>query len=35
MGDAIGQVLAPAVGIAISPVPLIAMVLMLATRPWH
>ncbi|MEV0913778.1 GAP family protein [Streptomyces sp. NPDC049967] len=31
MGDAIGQVLAPAVGIAISPVPLIAMVLMLAT----
>ncbi|MCX5559768.1 GAP family protein [Streptomyces sp. NBC_00038] len=31
MGDAIGQMLAPAVGIAISPVPLIAMVLMLAT----
>jgi hypothetical protein len=31
MGDAIGQILASAVGIAISPVPLIAMVLMLAT----
>lgn len=31
MGDAIGQMLASAVGIAISPVPLIAMVLMLAT----
>jgi hypothetical protein len=31
MGDAIGQILASAVGIAISPLPLIAMVLMLAT----
>ncbi|MEU4178884.1 GAP family protein [Streptomyces sp. NPDC026589] len=31
MGDAIGQMLTPAVGIAISPVPLIAVVLMLAT----
>lgn len=31
MGDAIGQMLAPAVGIAISPVPIIAVVLMLAT----
>ncbi|WP_371497816.1 GAP family protein [Kitasatospora sp. NBC_00374] len=31
MGDAIGQMLAPAVGIAISPVPLIAVILMLAT----
>ncbi|NGO74167.1 GAP family protein [Streptomyces sp. YC504] len=31
MGDAIGQMLASAVGIAISPVPLIAVVLMLAT----
>ncbi|UGQ13969.1 GAP family protein [Yinghuangia sp. ASG 101] len=31
MGDAIGQVLSPAVGVAISPIPLIAIVLMLAT----
>lgn len=31
MGDAIGQMLASAVGIAISPVPLITVVLMLAT----
>lgn len=31
MGDAVGQMLTSAVGIAISPVPLIAMVLMLAT----
>ncbi|MEU2823134.1 GAP family protein [Streptomyces bacillaris] len=31
MTDAIGQMLAPAVGIAISPVPIIAVVLMLAT----
>ncbi len=31
VGDAIGQMLASAVGIAISPVPLIAVVLMLAT----
>ncbi|MFK0142799.1 GAP family protein [Streptomyces murinus] len=31
LGEAIGQMLASAVGIAISPVPLIAMVLMLAT----
>ena len=31
MGDAIGQMLASAVGIAISPVPIIAIVLMLAT----
>ncbi|MEU3395937.1 GAP family protein [Streptomyces filamentosus] len=31
MGDAVGQMLASAVGIAISPVPLIAIVLMLAT----
>ncbi|MGR6999309.1 GAP family protein [Yinghuangia aomiensis] len=31
MGDAIGQVLSPAVGVAISPVPLIAVILMLAT----
>ncbi|MER8185637.1 GAP family protein [Kitasatospora sp. NPDC094015] len=31
MGDAIGQMLASAVGIAISPVPLIAVILMLAT----
>ncbi|MFR9798153.1 GAP family protein [Streptomyces sp. MS06] len=31
MGDAVGQMLASALGIAISPVPLIAMVLMLAT----
>lgn len=31
MGEAIGEVLAPAVGVAISPVPLIAVVLMLAT----
>lgn len=31
MGEAIGQVLSPAVGVAISPVPLIAVILMLAT----
>lgn len=31
MGDAIGQMLASAVGIAISPLPLIAVILMLAT----
>ncbi|MFE9058894.1 GAP family protein [Streptomyces mutabilis] len=31
MGDAVGQMLASAVGIAISPIPLIAVVLMLAT----
>ncbi|WP_436778149.1 GAP family protein [Yinghuangia sp. YIM S09857] len=31
MGDAIGQVLSPAIGVAISPVPLIAVILMLAT----
>lgn len=31
MGDAIGQMLASAVGIAIGPVPLIAVILMLAT----
>lgn len=31
MGDAIGQMLASAVGIAISPVPIIAVILMLAT----
>ena len=31
MGDAIGQMLASAVGIAISPIPIIAIVLMLAT----
>ncbi|MCZ4099880.1 GAP family protein [Streptomyces sp. So13.3] len=31
MGDAIGQMLVPAVGIAVSPIPLIAIVLMLAT----
>ncbi|MFC9331150.1 GAP family protein [Kitasatospora sp. NPDC057015] len=31
MGDAVGQMLASAVGIAISPVPLIAVILMLAT----
>jgi hypothetical protein len=31
MGDAVGQVLSQAVGVAISPVPLIAVVLMLAT----
>jgi threonine/homoserine/homoserine lactone efflux protein len=31
MGDAIGQMLASAVGIAISPLPIIAIVLMLAT----
>lgn len=31
MADAIGQMLASAVGIAISPLPLIAVVLMLAT----
>ncbi|MEV4614175.1 GAP family protein [Kitasatospora sp. NPDC049258] len=31
MGDAIGQMLASAVGIAISPVPLVAVILMLAT----
>ncbi|MEV0746019.1 GAP family protein [Streptomyces sp. NPDC050273] len=31
MGDAIGQMLTSAVGIAISPVPLIAVILMLAT----
>ncbi|MFJ1704588.1 GAP family protein [Kitasatospora sp. NPDC088346] len=31
MGDAIGQVLAPAVGVAISPLALIAVILMLAT----
>ncbi|MEU7074079.1 GAP family protein [Streptomyces narbonensis] len=31
MGDAVGQMLASAVGIAISPLPLIAVVLMLAT----
>lgn len=31
MGDAIGRILASAIGIAISPIPLIAMVLMLAT----
>src|SRR4051812_24138559 len=31
MGDAIGQMLASAVGIAISPIPLIAVILMLAT----
>jgi hypothetical protein len=32
MGEAIGQVLSFAVGVAISPVPIIAVVLMLATR---
>ncbi|MEU1494178.1 GAP family protein [Streptomyces sp. NPDC005776] len=31
MGNAIGQVLSPAIGVAISPVPLIAVILMLAT----
>ncbi|MFG3049677.1 GAP family protein [Kitasatospora sp. NPDC048239] len=31
MGDAVGQMLASAVGIAISPLPLIAVLLMLAT----
>lgn len=31
MGDAVGQVLSPAIGVAISPVPLIAIILMLAT----
>jgi len=31
MGDAVGQVLGQAVGVAISPIPLIAVVLMLAT----
>jgi hypothetical protein len=31
MGDAVGQMLASAVGIAISPLPLIAVILMLAT----
>ncbi|MET9934381.1 MULTISPECIES: GAP family protein [unclassified Streptomyces] len=31
MGDAIGQMLASAVGIAISPLPLVAVILMLAT----
>jgi hypothetical protein len=31
MGDAVGQMLASAVGIAISPLPLVAVVLMLAT----
>lgn len=31
MGDALGHLLTPAVGIAISPIPLIAMVLMLST----
>ncbi|MFI6582785.1 GAP family protein [Embleya sp. NPDC050493] len=31
MGEAIGQVLSPAVGVAISPIPLIAVILMLAT----
>src|SRR3954463_7705543 len=31
MGDAIGQVLSFALGVAISPVPIIAVVLMLAT----
>lgn len=31
MGDAIGHVLTSAVGIAISPLPLIAVILMLAT----
>ncbi|MEU8134056.1 GAP family protein [Streptodolium elevatio] len=31
MGDAIGQVLSPAIGVAISPIPLIAVILMLAT----
>lgn len=31
MGDAIGQMLASAIGIAISPLPLIAVILMLAT----
>ncbi|MGV9268890.1 GAP family protein [Kitasatospora sp. NPDC003701] len=31
MGDAVGQMLASAVGIAISPMPLIAVILMLAT----
>ncbi|MGW1990198.1 GAP family protein [Embleya sp. NPDC001921] len=31
MGDAIGRVLSPAIGVAISPMPLIAIVLMLAT----
>lgn len=31
MGDAVGQVLSPAIGVAISPIPLIAVILMLAT----
>ncbi|WP_436771371.1 GAP family protein [Yinghuangia sp. YIM S09857] len=31
MGDAVGQVLSPAIGVAVSPIPLIAVVLMLAT----
>lgn len=35
MGDAIGQMLASAVGVAISPLPLIAVVLMLATPRGH
>ncbi|MGW5389207.1 hypothetical protein [Streptomyces koyangensis] len=35
MGDAIGQMPASAVGIAISPLPLIAVILMLATPDGH
>ena len=31
MGEAIGQILAPAVGVALSPVPIIAVILMLVT----
>jgi hypothetical protein len=32
MGNAIGEILAPAIGVAISPVPIIAVILMLFTR---
>ncbi|MFJ3222958.1 GAP family protein [Streptomyces sp. NPDC086783] len=35
MGDAVGQMLASAIGIAISPLPLIAVILMLATPKGH
>ncbi|OWY59218.1 hypothetical protein B7486_75765, partial [cyanobacterium TDX16] len=31
MGEAIGGVLAPAVGVALSPIPIVAVILMLAT----
>ncbi len=33
MGEAIGQILSLGVGVALSPLPIVAVVLMLGTRP--